>query len=266
MINGECAVIIKTESSHLRTTVMREEKKVINIAIIEDNKVTVDSFKKFVNKYCEENSVELQVSHFGTAEKFLEAYRPNVYAVVFMDIELPGGMDGLEAARLLRERDKSVTLLFFTRLAQYAQKGYEVDALDFLIKPLNYADFSLKMKKALNVARSMEARSVMVPVHGGYTCVSTDKIIFVEVIGHQLRYQLVDGIIETRGSLSAVEKQVKNSGFLRCNSCYLINARFIDNVQGYDVEIAGYTLKISHPRRKQFVKELMEFFQGGGVN
>lgn len=221
-------------------------------------------FKSFVNKYAEQNSVELKVSHFDSAEKFLNAYRPAVYSIIFMDIELPG-ISGLEAAQRLREKDKTATLLFFTRMAQYAQKGYEVDALDFLIKPLNYPDFSLKMRKAINVARSMEARSVMVPVYGGYSCLSTDKIIFVEVMGHQLKYQLVDGTIETRGSLSAVEKQLEGCGFLRCNSCYIINVRFINSIQGYDLDVAGYTLKISHPRRKQFIKELMDFFGGSQI-
>ena len=184
-----------------------------------------------------------------------------------MDIELPG-MNGLNAAKVLRATDKTVPLMFFTRMAQYAQKGYEVDALDFLIKPLNYADFSLKLKKALNVARSVEARTVIVPVYGGYTCLSTDRIIFVEVMGHQLKYQLVDGTVETRGSLSTAEKQLKDNGFFRCNSCYLVNARFIDAIRGYDLDVAGYNLKISHPRRKQFVKELMDYFggRGGGVN
>lgn len=201
--------------------------------------------------------------HFDTAEKFLEAYRPSVFSMVFMDIELDG-INGVEAARRLRAIDKNVTLMFFTRMAQYAQKGYEVDALDFLIKPLNYADFSLKMKKALNVARSAEARSIIVSAYGGYTCLSVNKIIFVEVMGHQLKYQLVDGTVEARGSLSTAEKQLKSYGFFRCNSCYMVNVRFIDSIRGYDLEIAGYKLKISHPRRKQFVKDVMQFYGGGG--
>ncbi|MDE6505198.1 MAG: LytTR family DNA-binding domain-containing protein [Clostridia bacterium] len=235
----------------------------MNVAIVEDDIKSAELLKTCLLKYGTEKDIKFDIVHFTSGEEFIEKYRRAIYSIVFLDIELTG-MNGLETARRLRDRDKAVTLIFVTRMAQYAQKGYEVDALDFLIKPLSYADFSLKMGKAVNVARTKEARSVMVTVNGGFTCLSTDKIIFVEVMGHQLKYQLVDGVLEMRGTLSEVEKKLKNNGFLRCNSCYIVNSRFIDSLQGYDLKVAGYTLKISHPRRKQFIKELMDLYKGGG--
>ena len=235
----------------------------MNVAIVEDDIKSAELLKTCLQKYGAEKDIKFDIVHFTSGEEFIEKYRRAIYSIVFLDIELTG-MNGLETARRLRDRDKAVTLIFVTRMAQYAQKGYEVDALDFMIKPLSYADFSLKMHKAVNVARTKEARSVLVTVNGGFTCLSTDKIIFVEVMGHQLKYQLVDGVLEMRGTLSEVEKKLKNNGFLRCNSCYIVNSRFIDSLQGYDLKVAGYTLKISHPRRKQFIKELMDLYKGDG--
>lgn len=234
----------------------------INIAVVEDDLSAFGTIKAYCERYGKTDGVVLDVTRFADAETFLDGYRAAVYSIVLMDIDLPG-MSGLDAARRLRDKDDSVTLLFVTKMAQYAQKGYEVSALDFLIKPVGYADFCLKMKKAISVARVRESRAVLVPINNGFTRLSTDKIIFVEVMGHTIKYRLTDGEIEARGTLSSVEKTLSGNGFLRCNSCYIVNTRFIDSVRGYDLDIAGYTLKISHPRRKEFVKSLMALYMGG---
>ena len=241
----------------------KRESLRVNIALVEDDLSAADDLTRFFDKYGKTDGTAFDVKHFKTAEEFLDGYRTAVFSIVMMDIDLPG-ISGLEAARRLRDKDDSVVLLFVTKMAQYAQKGYEVSALDFLIKPVSYADFCLKIKKAVTVARARESRAVIVPVNNGFTRLSTDKIIFVEVMGHTIKYRLTDGELETRGTLSSVEKTLAGNGFLRCNSCYIVNTRFIDSVRGYDLEIAGYTLKISHPRRKEFVKALMELYMGGG--
>ena len=69
------------------------------------------------------------------------------YDIVFMDIELPG-INGMEAAHRLREIDQQVILIFVTNMAQFAVKGYEVDALDYIIKPAQYGPLSIKLDRA----------------------------------------------------------------------------------------------------------------------
>lgn len=234
----------------------------INIAVVEDDDNAAETVKKYFERYGQSVNTLFNVTRFCDAETFLDKYRVAVYSIVLMDIDLPG-ISGLDAARRLRDKDDSVTLLFVTKMAQYAQKGYEVSALDFMIKPVRYADFCIKIKKAVAVARTRESRAALVQITNGFTRLSTDKIIFVEVMGHTIKYKLTDGEIETRGTLTSVEKMLEGKGFLRCNSCYIVNTKFIDSVRGYDLDIAGYTLKISHPRRKEFVKALMELYMGG---
>ena len=59
-----------------------------------------------------------------------------------------------------------------------------------------------------------------------------------------------------------MEKSLEGHGFLRCNNCYLINSKYVDAVHGYDLIINGYELKISHPRRKEFMRQLMDLYSG----
>ncbi len=235
----------------------------MKVAIVDDDFSAAACLTDYFGQYGQQVGMKFEVKHFPDAEKFLAGYRLSEYSIVFMDIDLPG-MSGVEAAHQLRFKDSAVVLLFITRMSQYAQKGYEVDALDYIIKPLRYADFCLKIKKAINVARSRAEQTVIVPTASGAICVTTNKIMFIEVMGHQLRLHLVDDVIEVRGTLGEIEKRLEGCGFLRCNNCYLVNTRFVNWVRGYDVEVGGQILKISHPRHKQFLKDLMNIYTGGG--
>ena len=234
----------------------------MKIAIIEDDLTAANRIMEHLKRYGEETGTEFEIAHYTDAEIFLKNYRKENPSIVFFDIELPT-TDGMTAAKQLRERDSSVVILFITKMVQYAQKGYAVSALDFLVKPVSYAEFEMKMRRAVNAARANEVKNLSVPADSGFYRVSTDKIVFVEVSGHRLKYQLVDGVVEARGSLSEVEGTLAGHGFLRCNSCYVVNVKYIDSVKGYDLHINGYTLKISHPRRKEFMKQLMDAYTGG---
>ena len=183
--------------------------------------------------------------------------------VVFMDIQMPG-MNGMDAAAELRDRDKTVSLIFITNLVQFAQKGYEVDAVSFLVKPVSYFDFSLKFKKALDVYVMNEERSFTVKYCGGMCRISTDKLMYVEIIAHRLYYRMIDGDIEVTGVLSEAEKELSRFGFLRCNKCYLVNPRFIIGINGSDLQVGNATLQISRPRRAAFLSELAKWYAGRG--
>lgn len=237
----------------------------MNIALVEDDAQEAEIMIKYIKRFGDENSFAFDVTRFRNAEDFLHAYKHSYYSIAFMDIDLPG-IGGIDAARSLRSRDDCITIVFVTKMAQYAQKGYEVNALDFIVKPIGYSEFKLKMRKAVNVASSREIKSVLVPVNSGFCRISVDKLVYVEVMGHKLKYQLVDEEIEARGTLGEVEKKLEGCGFLRCNSCYLVNSRYVNKVRGNEVEVGGHVLKISHPKRKAFVEALMEIFTGGGYD
>ena len=172
--------------------------------------------------------------------------------------------NGMDAAVELRRHDKNVSIIFITNLVQYALKGYEVDAVSFLLKPVSYYDFSLKFKKALDIYLMNEERSFTVNAPGGLCRISTDKLMYVEIISHRLHYHLIDDVIEMTGVLSNVERELGSYGFLRCNTCYLVNPKFIVRVKGSEVQVGDRTLQISRPRRAAFMEGLTNWYAGAG--
>lgn len=233
-----------------------------NIAVVEDRDSDADRLISYIKKYAEETGQQFHVDRFHSAADFLEGYQA-VYAVALMDIQMPK-LNGMDGAVQLRRLDKTVSILFITNLVQYAQRGYEVDAVGFLVKPVQYYDFALKFQKALDLYVMNEDRCITVPRAGGLCRISTDKLMFVEIINHRLYYHTVDEVIEMTGVLSAVERELRSYGFLRCNKCYLVNPKFIVGVKNFNVEVGNHVLQISRPRRSAFLAELADWFAGSG--
>lgn len=236
-----------------------------NIAIVEDEDDAAKQLLSYIDRYAATYSQQYHAVRFHSAEDFLADYKA-IYAVVFMDIQM-AGINGMDAAEQLRKVDKTVSIIFISNLVQYAQKGYEVDAVSFLVKPVSYFDFSLKFRKALDIYVMNEERSITIKYRGGLARISTDKLMYVEIIAHRLYYHLIDGDLEVTGVLSEVEQELAAYGFLRCNKCYLVNPKFVLGVKGSDVQVGDTTLQISRPRRAAFLAELANWYAGqGGKN
>lgn len=233
-----------------------------NIVIVEDEDIAAERLSVYIRKYAEVSNQNFKVVRYRNAEDFIANYKP-VYAVVFMDIQMPG-MNGMDAAVELRKIDKTVSLIFITNLVQYAQKGYEVDAVSYLVKPVSYYDFSLKFCKALDVYIMNEERNITIKYRGGQCRISTDKLMYVEIMAHRLYYHLIDDVLEVTGVLTDVERELKDYGFLRCNKCYLVNPKFVVGINGFDLQVGNQTLRISRPRRAAFLAELANWYSGKG--
>ncbi len=229
----------------------------IKIAIVEDEKIQADNFIKYLNRFAIENDLKFSVTHFPNGARFLKTYRRQ-FDLVFMDIELPE-MNGMEVSAKLREMDTDVIIIFVTNLAQYAVKGYEVDALDFVVKPVTYPVMALKVQRAVDrITRTVKRDSREISVKEGdyIRTIKHGNVKYVEILGHKIVFHTTEGVFKSYGTLKKLEEEFKDSNFQRCNSCYLVNLKFVSSVVGHSVFVDGEELQISQPRRKAFVRAL----------
>ena len=233
---------------------------VVNVIIVEDNPADASVLSNMLARYSAENGVQFRTAVYGDAYAFLESYRADA-DVIFMDIELPG-MNGMEAAKRLRETDTSVSLMFVTNMAQFAVNGYEVDALDFIVKPIIWEQFRLKLGRALS--RTGLAGDVVLPVKtaDGFVSVPASRLKYVEVMGHRLVYHTTDGNVESSGSLYKIEQMLSKARFVRCNSCYLVNLAYVEEVGTTTVTIGSEQLAMSRHRRKEFMQAMADYYGG----
>ena len=233
-----------------------------NVAIVEDEKPAADLLVSFLAKYTEKYGEEFNVHRFVDGISFLTNYRPH-YDLVFMDIELPD-INGLNAAKKMREMDREVTLVFVTNMAQFAVRGYEVSAYDYIVKPLTFPNFVLKLQRALEYIKSKSSVKVYVPVDDGVMCLDSCEIKYIEIVQHRITYHTVLGEYLSHGTLKKVEALLAGAPFVRCNSCYLVNLRFVTAVKDFKLFLGAETLQISHPRRSEFLRKLNDYL-GGSV-
>lgn len=163
----------------------------------------------------------------------------------------------MEAATALRKKDSSVLLVFVTNMAQYAVRGYDVNAAGFILKPVSYYDFLMRMRKCIGILQTRVEEYVTLNMRQGIIRLPARDILYVEVNRHMLTYHTFKDAVQATGSLAETEASLRGSGFLRCNSCYLVNPKAIQAVLGYDIRlINGETIQISHPKKKQFMQDL----------
>ena len=128
------------------------------IAIVEDQEETRESLNRFVWQYAQEQGLQVEISLITDGAEIAEHYTPG-FDIIFMDVEMPR-LDGFGAAEAIRAVDADVVLVFVTNMAQYAIRGYEVDALDYVLKPVNYYQFCTKLSRAIQ--RVQRRRGVLV--------------------------------------------------------------------------------------------------------
>ena len=236
--------------------------KKIRLAIVEDEAWEAELLAEYISRSQKECSIEAEVQIYGSATDFLEDYHFQ-YDIVFLDIEMDG-INGMEAAVKLREKDSRITLMFVTNMAQYAVKGYEVDAVDFVVKPVSYDAFLFKFHRVLQHVNKRRGKRIVVHSRGDIYGIQSDDLIYVEVSGHNLVYHTRQKDLMVRGALNEAEEQLEEMPFSRCNHCYLVNLEYVEGVEGYMLLLpGGERLQISRSRKTDFLKRYARFMSTG---
>ena len=230
------------------------------IAVVEDNDAVRAELCGFIAQYAQESGSQLDVTPFSDGAQVVEPYRPG-FDIIFLDIEMPtlGGMPTAERIRLL---DPDVVLIFVTNMAQYAVRGYEVDALDFVLKPVNYYQFSTKLARALQRIQRRRGGLITLQTPGGAQQLDTDDILYLETRARLLHYHTADKVWSVRGSLLKSEKELAPYHFARCNQCYLVNLRHVKGVQDDLVQVGEERLEISRRQRAAFLAAVASYVGG----
>lgn len=234
----------------------------IRIAIVEDEPTERDRIKVYLEEIAQEDQTQFDIEQYSSGMAFVMRGMKD-YDLLLMDIDMPN-LNGIETAKALRKVDQSATLIFVTNMAQYAISGYEVNAVDFILKPVNRYSFAIKIKRAISRTAKKNDNAIQIKMDGTIFLVHMYQIMYLEVDGHYVIFHTTQGDYKEYTTLKLAQKRINSSHFVQCNQSFLINMKYIESVSRESVTVGGTIIYISRKMKTEFMNAVLDFL--GGMN
>lgn len=195
--------------------------------------------------------LELEAT-FTDAVLGLEYLKSNAVDLIFLDINMPD-ISGIDLAALV---PKETLIVFTTAYSDYAVKGFELNALDYLLKPFNLSRFLKACHKAqewIDLQPKNEPVNIFVKTSEGQVRLDFGDLLYCEAQGNYVTFQLEYEKIISRMTLSETEKLLP-SYFIRTHRSFLANKNMIIKVERHQLHLGGYRVPVS----SSYLDEIME--------
>lgn len=229
----------------------------MRIAIVDDEQAMRKQLAEYIKKYADEQQLQLDTCSLPSGDALLQS-EDRAFDIIIFDIDMPG-TSGLDTARKIRETDENVVILFVTNIAQYAINGYEVDAVDYIIKPVGYYDFAMKFQKAVRRAGRTQSNRIVIDTVNGPVGLSTDSIQYVEVMAHYVIYHTAEQTYRVRGSMKEHEDALRPYHFARCHKSYLINLKHLKSISASDVIVDDLSIPLGRAYKDDLLYDYMKY-------
>ena len=207
----------------------------ISIAIVEDEEMYAKQLQQFLHQYEKENKEMFDITVYSDGDQIVNKYKSQY-------------------------DDTEVVIIFITNMAQYAIRGYAVDALDYVLKPVSYFAFSQRLNRAISRMKKRKTKIIMVNMKGGMVRINVANIYYIESQGHTLILHTILGNYETTGKMKEMEEKLAEMNFCRGNKGYLINLQHVERIQDGCALVKGENLTLSRARRKVFMEALTRYW------
>ena len=229
----------------------------IELAIVEDEDSYANQLEEFVKQYQAESGNYFKITRFTDGDEITNGYKGQ-FDIILMDIEMKL-MDGMTAAEEIRRLDQEVVIMFITNMTNYAIRGYQVDALDYVLKPVSYFAFSQKLGRAISRMKKTATKIISIDMPSGVKKLDIDNIFYIESEGHNLNFYTTGGQFTIRAKIGDFDEQLSDYNFFRSNKGYLVNLKYVDGVENGSCLIAGRSLLISRARKNDFMTALTDY-------
>ena len=230
----------------------------IKIAIVDDEVLYVTQLLDYLRQYEVEQEEGFDISYFIDGDGIVNGYQAQ-YDIILMDIQMKF-MNGMSAAEEIRKIDPHVVIIFITNMKQYAIRGYEVEAFDYIVKPISYFAFSERLKRAISKIRKRPKKIRSLRIKGGIIRVLLEDLYYVESQGHTLIYHTAAGVYEGAGTLQELEAELSEDHFCRGNKSYLINLDRVEGIQDGFAVVHGERLPLGRYKKSGFMERLTEYW------
>lgn len=230
----------------------------LDIAVVDDEKAIREHLCELIKKQMSESRIRA----YATGKGLLES--GNQFDIVFLDIQMEG-MNGIEAAKGLRERQEETVLIFITGLKEYVFDALDLYAFHYLLKPVDEKKFAEVLRRAAKEAGRKRGKRELFIKTRNLTIDQTD-ILYIESRGKKVEIHRTGGSIEFYAAIGALERQL-GAEFYRCHRAYIVNMAYITEYGNDRIILTnGDQVYLAKKKYGEFVKTYMWYLRNGGVS
>lgn len=223
----------------------------VKIILCDNNQVFVESLRREIHAILRKKNVDSQIHIFDSLESIRSDLLP-LADIFFLDIDFAGRQyTGIDIAKKIRSINERAVIIFVTNFVQYAPEGYEVQAFRYLLK----GNIAAKLERCLQQAidkLSVDNETMMITVSGETIVLPLADVLYLEAQAHnvvinvQTRGEIIPKQYRLYATLSSMEQQLGERGFLRIQKSYLVNMRRLTKYQCTAAVLdTGLSLKVS---------------------
>ena len=232
--------------------------KMFRVSICEDDKYQMYINKLLINKWGEKNDITIIISEFFSAEEFIIKNESILtYDCIIIDVRLKV-MNGIELARVIREKNKDISIIFVSGLEEYISCGYDFEAIHYLIKPINEEKFFLCLDKAWS-RKSLykeDKNIISVKRFGDIISLKFTDILYCESHQHYIEINTKDNKVTIKKKISDLEKELDENLFIRTHRSYIVNISYTKEIKKNSILLKNDIEIPVSKMKKNKVKEL----------
>lgn len=197
------------------------------IAVCDDEPAQLELLSSLASRWGARRREAVEVRAFPSAEAFWFCWEEEKdWSALLLDIEM-GGISGMELAKRLRAQGEALPIVFITGISEYLGEGYEVEALHYLLKPVEREKLFACLDRAVQKA-GREPFVLVETGEGEAVRLLQKEIASVEAVGHTVRIRRGDGtVLEARMGFQAMKRQLAEESFTQCHRSYLVGLRHV---------------------------------------
>lgn len=234
----------------------------MDIAIVDDEKI----IRGHIREMIEELKQDCNVACFSSGEELLATAKP--FDIIFLDIQMDG-MNGIEAAKEVREKNADTVLIFITGIKEYVFEALDIYAFHYLLKPVTEEKFTEVFEQALKEAglrKMRRKKQLFIHTRNKGITIDTDNILYIESASRKVEIHTTQEVIEAYGALGELERQLGGT-FYRCHRGYLVNMAHIKEYKSDCITLTGgNAVYLTKKKYGEFVKAYMWYLQNGGAS
>ncbi len=223
--------------------------------VVDDERIAREGLNEFIKEF---DFLENRGS-FSNAHLAMEKIKTEIIDLIFLDIQMPL-LNGLEFAKMIT--DRQTMIIFTTAYSEFALKGYKVNAVDYLLKPIFFEDFKAAVYKAkklyeLMYEKETGVKSLFLKENGVLIKVQPSQIMYIQGLQNYIEIYLeTKKRIITHQTLINILKELPAESFLQIHKSYIINTKYVTSIDGPKLYLNEIELPIARTRKGFVINHL----------